>query len=89
MGTLRRLYLAPAQAPQGALRRDLAYFFGRFQPAQIARHREPVIALHAAIFGLRDGHGRHRTIRPAILADKSVRVGQDFVAGGGVERTAF
>ena len=89
MGTLRRLYFAPAQAPQGALRGDLPYFFRRFQPAQIARHREPVVALHAAGFRLRDGHGGDRTIRPAVLADESVGVGQNFVAGGGVERSAF
>ena len=68
---------------------NFAYFFGRFEPAQVARDRVPVVALHAAIFGLRDGHGSDRTIGPAILADKSVRIGQDFVAGGGVERSAF
>ena len=89
MGTLRRLYLAPAQAPQSTLRGDLPYLFGRIQPAQIARHREPVVALHGAVFRLRDGHGRDGTIRPAVLAYESVRIGQDFVAGGGVERSAF
>ena len=86
---LRGLHLARAQAAQGALGGDLAYFFGRIQPAQIARDREPVVALHGAVFRLRDGHGGDRTIRAAVLADESVGVGQDFVAGGGVERSAF
>ena len=88
-GDMRRLHLARAKAPQGALRGDLADFLGRFQASQIARDGEPVVALHGAGFRLRDGNRRHRTIRPAIFADESMRVGQDFVTGGGVERAAF
>jgi hypothetical protein len=29
------------------------------------------------------------TVRPAVFADEAVGVGQNFVAGGGVERSAF
>ena len=38
---------------------------------------------------MRDGNGSDRAIRPAVFADEAVRVGQNFVAGGGVERSAF
>ena len=43
----------------------------------------------APVFGLRDGHGRHRAIRPPVFADEAVRIRENFVAGGGVERSAF
>ncbi len=88
-GNLRGLYLAPAQPPQRALGGDLAHLFGRVQTAQIAGDRKPVVALHAAGFRLGDGNRCDRAIRAAVLADESVRVGQNFVAGGGVERAAF
>jgi hypothetical protein len=38
---------------------------------------------------LRDGNGGDGAVRPAVFADEAVRVGQNFVAGGGVERSAF
>jgi hypothetical protein len=38
---------------------------------------------------LRDGHGDNLAIRPAVFAYESVRVGENLVAGGGVERSAF
>src|SRR4029077_16388596 len=83
------LYFASSETPQSALGSDLSYFFGRVEPAEIASHREPVIALHAAGFRLRDGNGGHRAIGPAVLAYEAVGVGKNFVAGGGIERSAF
>ena len=88
-GTCAVFTLRAPRRRKRALGRDLPDLFRRIQAAQIAGDREPVVALHGAVFGLRDGHGRNRTIRPAVLADKSVRIGQHFVAGGGVERSAF
>ena len=35
------------------------------------------------------GTAAHGTIRTAVFADEAVRVGENFVAGGGVERSAF
>ena len=82
---LRGLHLARAQPPQRALGSDFADVLGRLQLLQAARHRIPVIALHAAVFRLRDGNRRNRTIRPPVFADESVRVRENFVPGGGVE----
>src|SRR5208282_3230318 len=66
-----------------------SYLLGRVEFCQTARHGIPVIALHAALLVLRDGYRRDRTVRPAVFADKSVRIRQHFSAGGGVERSAF
>ena len=86
---LRGLHLARAQTAQGALGGDGSHLLGRFQRPEIARHREPVIALHGAALGLRDGNGGNRAIRTPVLADEPMRVGQNLVAGGGIERSAF
>ncbi len=49
----------------------------------------PVVALHRAIGSLRDRDRCHGTIRSAVFADETVRVGENFVSGGGVEGSAF
>ena len=85
---LRGFHFARAQTAQGALRGNFADMLRRFQTAQAARHRKPVIALHAAVFALRDGNGGDRTIRALVFAYESVGVGQDFVPSGSIERAA-
>ena len=87
-GNVRGFYFARAEAAKGALGGYLADLFGRFEFGQSAGDGIPVIALHGAGFGLRDGNGGDRAIRPAVFADEAVRVGEDFVAGGGVEGSA-
>ena len=89
MGTCGGLCLARAQAAQRALGGDLSDFLGRIQLLERARDRVPVVALHGAIFRLRNGDGRHRAVGASIFADESVRVREDFVSGSGVERSAF
>ena len=86
---MRGLHLARTQTAQRAAGGFFADLLRRFELGQAARHRIPVVALHVALLVLRDGHGRNRTVRAAILADKAVRIGQHFSAGGGVERSAF
>ena len=68
---------------------DFADVLGRFEFGQRAGDGEPVIALHRAIVGLRDGNGGDGAVGAAVFADESVGVGEDFVAGGGVEGSAF
>jgi len=86
---VRGLRLARAQTAERALGGYPAHLFGGFQPAQSARYGEPIISLHRAVFVLRNGNRGNRAVRPAIFADETVRVGENLVAGGGVERSAF
>src|SRR5580704_16531298 len=78
-----------AQAAQCALSRRLSHMFGGFKPTQTTSHRKPVVALFGAVIRLRNWHGRERTIRALVFADKSVGVSQDLVTGRGFKRTAF
>ena len=64
-------------------------FSGASSFFSVARDRVPVVALHGAVFRLRDGNGGDGAVGARVFADEPVRVGQDFVAGGGVERSAF
>ena len=86
-GNVRRLYLARAQAAQGSFSGNFAHVLGRLEAAHAPRHRIPVVALHTAIFALGNGHRGDRTVRPPVFADEAVRVGENFVAGRGVERS--
>ncbi len=80
---------ARAEAAKGALGSDFADVLGRLEAIQAAGDRVPVVALHGAFFILRDGDGGDRAIRPAVFADEAEGVGENFVAGGGVETSAF
>ena len=86
---VRGLHLARAEASQGAASGFSSDLFRRVELRQAARHRIPVIALHAAAGVLRNGHHCDRTVRPPVFADKAVRIRQHFSAGGGVERSAL
>ena len=88
-GNVLRFYFARAEAAKRALGGDFADVLGRLEAIQAAGDRVPVVALHGAFFILRDGDGGDGAIRPAIFADEAERVGEDFVAGGGVETSAF
>src|SRR5204863_9414511 len=72
-----------------ALGRNRSYLLRRFQAVEASRHGKPVVTLHGAVFGLRDGHGGNRAVRTPVFAHETMRVGQNFVAGGSVERAAF
>ena len=67
----------------------LPTFSGDSEFFQSARDRVPVVALHGSVIGLRDGDCGHGAIGALVFADESVGVGEDFVSGGGVERSAF
>src|SRR5262249_32321258 len=82
---LLRLDLARAQATKRALGGDFAYMLRRFKSGEIARNREPVVALHRPLFVLRNRNRRDRAIRASIFANKAMRIRKNFVAGGGVE----
>ena len=62
---------------------------GGLEFGQTARHRVPIVALHATLLVLRDGNSGHGTIGTPVLADEAVRVGEHFAAGGSVERSTF
>src|SRR4029077_4564132 len=51
--------------------------------------RKPVVALHGALFGLRNRNSCDGAVGAAVLSDKSVRIRKYLVAGGSVERSAF
>ena len=57
----------------------------RIEPGQRACAGEPVVPLHSALLGLRDGHGGERAIGAAIFAGKTAGVGQHLVSGRCVE----
>src|SRR6185369_9591459 len=88
-GNFRGFYFARAQAAKRALGCDLADLFRRIELREVARYREPIVALHIACVILRNRYGGNRTIRATIFANESVRVRQDFPPGGCVERSTF
>src|SRR5205823_1832136 len=61
----------------------------RIQAAETSRHGKPVVTLHCAVLGSRNGHGGNRTVRTTVLAYETMRVGEDLVAGSSVERAPF
>ena len=88
IGTCAVLAFRAPKRRKRAFGSDFADMLGGIEAAQLARDREPVIALHRAVFSLRNGDGGNRTIRPPVFADEAVRVGEDFVPSGGIERSA-
>ena len=88
-GHLRGLGFTRTEAAQRAFGRNLADMLGRFEFREHARDREPIVALHRSIFGLRNRNGGDGAIRAAEFANEAMRVGQDFVASSGVKRSAF
>ncbi len=75
IGTCAVFALRAAQTAQRALGRDFAHLLGRFEFAESPCDGEPVVALHCAVFGLRDWYGGHGAIRSAVFADEAMRVG--------------
>ena len=69
--------------------RDLADVFRGLESRKTPRHVVPVVALHGAVVGLHDWNRDKGAERPAVLAEKPERVGQDAMAGRGVEGTAL
>ncbi len=57
-------------------------------PADGACAGVPIVALHLAIGGLRNGTGGDGADGAAIFADKAARVGENLVAGAGIEGAA-
>src|SRR5258708_19441292 len=76
---------ARAQALQRAPRSLTAHGFRRIELCQGVGSREPVIALHVALFILNYGRGGDGARRAAVVAQESQRVGHHFAAGGSVE----
>src|SRR5581483_11534327 len=85
-GYLGSFYLPRTQPTQRPLGSDFSDLLGRFQFLQRSRNRKPIIALHVAVTVLRDGNSGQRTIGSPIFADEAVRVCQDLMSGGSVER---
>src|SRR5262249_53046572 len=76
---------AGTDATQRALGSLATHSFGRFKLLKSAGSRVPIIALHGGAVCLRDRNRGNRAVRPAILSDESQRVGEDFIASGGIE----
>ena len=64
---------------------DAERFDVELKAAKAAGDGEPIVPLHGAIVGLRDGNGRHGAIRTLVFADESMGVGQHLTSGGGVK----
>ncbi len=79
---------ARAEAAEGAARGFVADGFGVFELGGGAGVRVPVVALHVAVFVLRDGRGGEAAVAAAVFAEEAAGVHHDLVGGGGVEVAA-
>ena len=60
----------------------------RFEFRESARRRVPVVALHLAVFRLRDGDSGDRGVGTAVVADEATGVGKYLASSGGVEASS-
>ncbi len=80
--------LARAEALQSAACGFAADLFGVFEFGDGACVREPIVALHVALFVVGDGRCGEAAVAAAVLADEAAGVHHDLVRGCGVEVAA-